>query len=173
MLSKTKSASGGKIFWGILLGIMLIGSISWAIISWSKPESGVAGYSTDDPKAPKIELAEKNFDFGKINLTDVAKHDFKIKNAGQNSLIITNLMTSCHCTTAIFKVSGQLDSPAFDMHQDAGWQGEIAPGQEAVVEAIYEPAKMPVKGQVSRVITFSSNDPANSQVQLEIVAEVE
>lgn len=154
-------------------GIIILGLIILGFAIFDNRGGQVAGYSNDDPNAPRLELLEKNYDFGKISLDSVVKHDFLIKNTGVNPLVINNLMTSCHCTSVIFKVPNKPDSPAFGMHQDAGWQGEIASGQQAVVEVIYEPAKMPVKGQVTRVITFNSNDPANRDVQLEIIAVVE
>ncbi len=162
-----------KTFAYVFGGIILLGLAIWGFSHWSKPSKNIAGYSAGDPNAPKAEVTEKKFDFGKIKLTDIAKHDFKIKNTGKNPLIITSIMTSCHCTTAILKVSGKPDSPEFGMHQDSSWQGEIALEEEATVSVVYEPAKMPVKGAVSRVITLTTNDPGNKEIQLEITADVE
>ena len=152
-------------------GIAILVVAVIAVMSFSDNSKQIA-YSTGDPNAPKIEVLEKNFDFGKITLSDVAKHEFKIKNIGKNPLIITGIRTSCHCTTAMMKVDGQTDSPEFSMGKNS-WQEEIAPEQEAIIEAIYKPATMPIKGQVSRVITFTTNDPTNKEVQLEVVANVE
>lgn len=134
---------------------------------------GVSSYAKDDPTAPKIEIPENIFNFGKIKVTDVAKHDFKIKNTGQNPLVVTSLTTSCHCTTAVLKVAGQPDTVPAGMHGVEAWTREIAPGGEAVVEVIYEPSKMPVKGAVNRVIYLETNDPANPNPKLEVNAEVE
>lgn len=165
----------GKTFWLILALVAvsgLIGVVVWGF-GGSNTSRQVAGYSIEDPNAPKVEITEKRFDFGKIQLTDIVKHEFKLKNVGKNPLIITDLMTSCHCTTVIMKVQGKEASPEFGMHSMPAWQGEISAGTEAALEVIYEPAKMPVHGAVSRVISFSSNDPANKNVQLEIVGVVE
>jgi len=161
-----------KFLWAILGTLVLSGIIIMVIVLSNKPPKSIAGYSVGDPNAPRIEVTEKTFDFGKIKSTDVAKHDFKIKNTGKNPLVITDIMTSCHCTTALLKISGQSDSPEFSMEM-SDWQGEIAPGAEATLEAIYKPAVMPVSGQVSRVVTFKTNDPANKEVQLELLANVQ
>ena len=165
-----------KVFY-VILGVVILAVIVFTIVGFSENLSGkVAGvttYQKNDPNAPQLTIPDKNFDFGKISLNDVAKHDFKIKNNGKSPLIITDIITSCHCTSAILKIPGKADSPEFGMHNDSRWRGEIAPGVEASVEAIYKPSLMPVKGSISRVITFSTNDPNNPQVQFEITADVE
>lgn len=156
---------------GAILSLGILVAVIWGFRSGNSPK--VAGYSINDPNAPKVEIQEKRYDFGKISLSDVVKHDFKIKNTGKNPLIITDLMTSCHCTTVVLKVAEKSDSPTFGMHSEDSWQGEIPPETEGVLEVTYEPAKHPARGSVSRVITFTSNDPGNPTVQLEIVAQVE
>jgi len=161
-----------KTILAILGGILLVGLIIFGFTRSGGTSSQVAGYNAGDPNAPKVEILEKTYDFGKISLKDVAKHDFKIKNVGKSPLVITDIMTSCHCTTALLKISGQPDSPEFSMAIN-GWKGEIAEGEEATLEAIYKPAVMPVNGQVSRVVTFTTNDPANKKVQIELLANVQ
>lgn len=140
--------------------------------SGQRSVKGASSYVKDDPAAPKIEMTENSFDFGKIGGNDMAKHDFKIKNTGKSSLTISSLTTSCHCTSAILKVPGQEDSPVAGMHAMQPWTREMAPDQEAIVEVIYEPAKMPVKGAVNRIIYLTTNDPSNTSPKLEITAEV-
>ena len=158
----------------IIGGIVVLIIAIIAVIGFSGPSNKkVAGYSVDDPNAPKLEITEKRFDFGKITLQDITRHDFKIKNVGKNPLVINDLMTSCHCTTAVLKVPGQPDSPEFGMHTETNWQGEVPAGTEAIMAVTYEPAKHPARGPVSRVITFQSNDPSNKEVQLEMTGIVE
>ncbi len=154
---------------GGVIGLVLL---IFAFDKFISTGSQVASYNMDDPEAPKIEMQEETYDFGDIDLDYVASHEFKITNIGKNPLVITGIITSCHCTSAVLKISGLSDSPEFGMHALSGWKGEIAPGVEANLEVIYKPAEMPVKGQVSRVITFSSNDPTSKEVQLEVTAKV-
>src|SRR3990167_7417267 len=161
---KTILALAGRI---VILGLIILG---FAVLGNNNKQ--VAGYQSGDPNAPKLEIAEKRFDFGKITLQDVARHEFKIRNTGKNPLVISDIMTSCHCTSAKLKVSGQSDSPEFTMGM-SDWNEEIPPDIEGIIEVVYTPAKMPVSGQVSRVVTFNTNDPNNQHLQLEIIAEVE
>ncbi len=154
---------------GGIIGLVLL---IFAFDKFISTGSQVSSYNIDDPEAPKIEMQEKTYDFGDIDLDYIARHEFKITNTGKNPLVITDIITSCHCTSAVFKISGSPDSPEFGMHALVGWKGEIAPGAEANLEVIYKPAEMPVKGQVSRVITFSTNDPTNEEVQLEVTTKV-
>lgn len=149
------------------MGLIILG---FAVMGNNKKQ--VAGYKSDDPNAPKLEIAEKRFDFGKITLQDIAKHEFKLKNTGKNPLVIYDIMTSCHCTSAKLKVPGQADSPEFTMGM-SDWNEEIPPEIEGIIEVVYTPATMPVSGKISRVVTFNTNDPNNQHLQLEIIAEVE
>lgn len=157
----------------ILGGAAVVILIIVAITKSGGSDKKIAGYTMSDPNAPKVEMQEKKYEFGKINLNDVAKHDFKITNTGKSPLTITGIITSCHCTSAVLKIPGKTDSPEFGMHVHDNWQGELAPGAEADLEVIYKPSVMPVKGQISRVVTFSTNDPSNKEVQIEITAEVQ
>lgn len=159
-----------KSFWFILVGLFVVGGGLLMVAKFSG-RGQVKGASIANPS--KIEIVEKSFDFGKIQVSDVAKHDFKVKNVGQNPLVISSVTTSCHCTSAILKVPGQPDTAPQGMHAGDDAQREIAPGQEGVIEVIYTPALMPVKGPVNRVIYFTTNDPDNTSPKLEINAEVQ
>ncbi|MCW3124615.1 MAG: hypothetical protein JWO03_273 [Bacteroidetes bacterium] len=45
-----------------------------------------------------VEIAEKEFHFGKINEGDKVEHTFTVKNTGEKPLIIANAYGSCGCT---------------------------------------------------------------------------
>ncbi len=47
---------------------------------------------------PEIKFEEEIFDFGKITQGEVVSHDFKFKNIGNSSLIISGASGSCGCT---------------------------------------------------------------------------
>lgn len=155
----------------ILAAVVILGLIIWGFSNWGKPDKSIASYNATDPNAPHLEIPQKSFDFGKISVTQAVNHDFTLKNTGLSPLTISNIMTSCHCTTARLKVSGQADSPEFNMnHND--WSEDLPSGATATLSVKYDPNVMPVNGPVSRVITFTSNDPKNKEIQLEILAEV-
>ncbi len=162
-----------KIFLWIFFGIAILIFVIWGFTRFDNSSKNIVIYSTDDPNAPKMEITEKYYDFGKITLQDVVRHNFSIKNIGKDPLVISDVVTSCHCASAIIKIPDMADSPEFGMHFDKKWQGSINSGEEASVEVIYTPAKMPVRGLVKRVVTLQTNDPLTKEVQFEISAEVQ
>lgn len=158
----------------ICLALLIGGGIVWGFVASGKSNQKIATYSISDPAAPKAEVKETAFDFGSITVSDTPSHSFEIKNSGKNPLVISDIMTSCHCTSAKLKISGQPDSPEFGMMEGQNnWQASLDSGQSAQLEVIYKPAVMPVKGQVSRVVTFNTNDPQNKTMQLQISANVQ
>lgn len=48
---------------------------------------------------PILTLETNTFDFGDIFQGDVVEHTFKFTNTGNQPLLITNIQTSCGCTT--------------------------------------------------------------------------
>jgi Protein of unknown function (DUF1573) len=66
----------------------------------SNQDSGKATTAFSD-KMPKIVFEDdvKNFDFGEIVEGDTIEHKFKFRNRGEFPLIISNISTSCGCTT--------------------------------------------------------------------------
>jgi hypothetical protein len=161
-----------KIFAYIFGTMIIVGLLIWGLTYISKPKN-IASYSVNDPNSPKIEVAQTKFDFGKISVNDIANHEFTMKNTGKTPLNITNIITSCHCTSAILKIPGKADSPEFGMVKNDSWQGAILPGDTGTLVVTYKPSVMPVKGMISRVITLTSNDPNQDQIQFEITADVE
>lgn len=160
----------------VIIGICIVGVVGLGMVTyWKGPKvKQVKGYSIDDPNAPQVEIiGDKKFDFGKIPLSPPVKHDFKIKNSGQSPLEINEISTSCHCTTAIFKVPGQPDSPSFGMHVLSPWIGKIDPGAEATIEVTFDPKSHNVQGEAQRTIFVKTNDPGAKDIELEITAYVE
>lgn len=163
-----------KSFIYICLALLIGGGIVWGFVASGKNSQKIAAYSASDPAAPKIEVTQTDFDFGSITVNDSPAHAFEIKNSGKSPLVISDIMTSCHCTSAKLKISGQPDSPEFGMMEgENNWQASLDSGQSAQLEVVYKPAVMPVKGQVSRVVTFNTNDPQNKTMQLQISANVQ
>ncbi|OGY08240.1 MAG: hypothetical protein A2782_00480 [Candidatus Blackburnbacteria bacterium RIFCSPHIGHO2_01_FULL_43_15b] len=116
----------------------------------------------------KIEIPETKFSFGDIPFKGgLARHSFKIKNIGTSEITIGNLTTSCMCTKAYFQ-NGQEKSPEMVMGTRSAWTGKLAAGQEGEVVAIFDPAYHGPQGvgPISRVVSFETNDPAHSAVEL-------
>ena len=102
---------------------------------------------------------------------------FTITNTSASSVLrMWNVATSCDCTFATVTI-GEATKGEFNMsmHMNSdlkNWMGEISPGQTATLNVIYRPKVMPVTGSVSRQVTFATNDPKNSTVEVSIKANV-
>lgn len=94
---------------------------------------------------------EQSHDFGDITQGDVVKYTFKFKNTGSDTLRLSNVVTTCGCTTP-------------------SWTKEpIAPGASGEIMASFNSAgKM---GLQNKVITVMSN-ASNSQATFTIRANV-
>lgn len=123
--------------------------------------------------SPRIELTEERYDFGNVSEAggEVAT-TFTVMNAGAEDLVITNLLTSCGCTSATLTVDGQ-EGPRFGMHNNpTDWSATISAGDEAVLTVYYDPTVHPdLRGPVTREITIFSNDPVNFQQRVKITLE--
>lgn len=124
----------------------------------------------------KIQIDSRSVDLGNMNVEEEKTGIFKVKNISDKTLKIWNVQTSCDCTFVKVVINGK-ESPEFTMamHMNANlssWSGEVAPGEEAEIRAIYKPKIMPVSGKISRSVIFSTNDPENKKVDLVVSANV-
>lgn len=152
----------------IFAALILAGAIVFAATQTTKqPQT----YGVSDEFRPQVEVDKVVSDLGQMLVSDIKTADFNIKNIGARPLVISNITTSCGCTFAQVEIDGQ-KSPRFSMHTTAVWTGEIAPGQGAKITAIYEPAIMPVKGKVERMVYIKTNDPARQNLTMTVTAVV-
>ena len=115
--------------------------------------------------AAEMTVSEYRYDFGTISMADGdARHEFIIRNAGDENLTLSDIRTSCMCTTAELNIAGER-SPVFGMHNNpAFWVGKIAPGEEAALEVVFDPlAHGPnATGSVTREIVIQTNDQGST-----------
>lgn len=131
--------------------------------------AGILSTRTEkDTGLPQMKIDSTFFDFGTISMADgKVKHSFTIKNEGTGDLRLTNISTSCMCTTAILEGGGET-SPIFGMHNNPTlWSKKIKPGQSANLEVIFDPtAHGPnATGPVTRTVTMYSNDGGKESVK--------
>ena len=100
---------------------------------------------------PRIGVSEENYNFGRIPNDRAVEHVFKVKNTGDRPLVVTGVRTSCGCTAAMMESS------------------VIEPGGVGNLRVSFNPKGG--KGQVSRSITVSSNDPVKADLILKVSAE--
>lgn len=139
----------------ILIIIVIIAIFGLAIISYFRAIPGVEN-QTDN--RPQIEVTPPTFDFNEIEYGSIAKHTFKIKNLGNETLEIKKVATSCACTSA--EVGKKI----------------LEPNEETGLNVTYNTGLMGdsphAKGEQERIIYIKSNDPVNPQVEVMIYANV-
>ncbi len=118
----------------------------------------------------KVQVDQKFFDWGNIPINGGnAIKTFSIKNSGTDILKITGVKTSCTCTKAQIIIDGKT-SPYFSMHATSGWVGEVAPGKEAQLKVIFDPAFHGPTGvgPMERLISMQTNDAQNPNLEFSL-----
>lgn len=118
----------------------------------------------------KAQVDQKNFDWGNIPYSGGnATKTFAIKNVGSDILKLTGIKTSCTCTKAQVIIDGKT-SPYFSMHATSGWVGEVAPGKEAQLTVIFDPAFHGPTGvgPMERLISVETNDSSNPNLEFSL-----
>ncbi|MDF1498640.1 MAG: DUF1573 domain-containing protein [Patescibacteria group bacterium] len=108
---------------------------------------------------PLIEVDQKYYDFGIVKYGDVAKHIFKITNVGTENLEILKLSTSCGCTKASITNEDKI----------------ILPGKSVDMIVTFDPAVHKDDtdfGELHRIVYIRTNDLENSEIEVEITANV-
>lgn len=108
---------------------------------------------TENALAPRIEVDQDVFDFGKIDQGKKVSHTFKVKNAGNANLFIKRVRPSCECT--VVEVSA----------------GTLRPNEVAEIKAIFDTKNF--KKRVSTYIHIESDDPETPNKRLTLTGEVE
>jgi len=102
---------------------------------------------------PKIKFSEGSYDFGKVSQGQVLTHTFVFQNAGDTTLKIKKVSSSCGCTVALVS------------------QKKAAPGEKGEIRVTFN--SRGYKGNVKKYIYVESNDPTQSIKTLFITAEVD
>lgn len=124
-----------RIVWWILLSIIVAGCAS---------------------RAPgQIALSTADFDFGTVPNTKAVSQTFEIRNVGRGTLEITDVSTSCGCTTA--------EVTYFS----------VPPGESTELIVTYDPqAHGGATGRFMRVVYIRSNDADVPEAQLTVFVNV-
>lgn len=104
---------------------------------------------------PRLDLPSSSHDFGTTPKRPDVAHVFAVQNTGTTDLKISNLVTSCGCTTA------ELSSSI------------IPPGQRADLTVTFDPDFHPTQGPVVRLVWFATNDPTQPWAEVRITADVQ
>ena len=114
------------------------------------PQAAPAGVAV-----PDLQIPSASYDWGIIPKSPPVTHIFAVQNTGTADLVLSNMVTSCACTTA--KLSSSV----------------IPPGQRADLTITFNPSFHKVEGDVVRLVWFGSNDPTQPWVEVRLTANVE
>ncbi len=158
---------------GILLfSFVFIGGAYFILSSGNKSLVPIQTYLAQDTDRPIIEVKETTYDMGTIKVSDTKEKEFMIKNIGTKPLLLSEVSSSCGCTTGQIVYKGEL-SKKFSMHSQDDYVAQIEPQTSAVVKVVYMPFTMPVYGAVSRQVFMNTNDPNKPKLEFTIKANVE
>ncbi|MEE8400656.1 MAG: DUF1573 domain-containing protein [Candidatus Hydrothermarchaeaceae archaeon] len=119
-----------------------------------------------EPGDPKITFTQKTINLGDVSvLGGPVSTKFGIKNDGGGILTISDMETSCACTSASVIYEG-IEGPMFNMRahgtNPTDWSVKIKPGDTADLKIIYDPrVHLDHRGPTTRVITVFSDDLLN------------
>jgi hypothetical protein len=105
-------------------------------------------------EVPRVDVPKASFDFGVIPADPPVSYIFAIQNTGTAPLHLSNLVTSCGCTTA------ELSSSV------------IPPGRRADLQVVFDPDYHETVGPVTRMVWMVSDDPTQPWLELQVVADV-
>lgn len=95
---------------------------------------------------PRIEFAELNYEFGKVDSGEVVKHDFVFTNTGDQTLEIKDVRPGCGCTTA------------------GNWDKQVEPGKTGKIPIQFNSGGY--SGVVHKPVTVLCNDPTKQSLSL-------
>jgi len=114
----------------------------------SPPPAATAMTVPTNALGPKIQFAEPVHDFGKIGAGETVKCDFVFTNGGDALLEISNVLTTCGCTTA------------------GDWPRQLEPGKTGSIPIQFHATTF--GGPVFKTVTVTSNDKEQPAVVLQI-----
>lgn len=152
--------------------ILLFGGYFLIVGKNDRTQTYVASYSATDKEKPVAEVKQDAADIGSMKVADQKSADFTIKNTGNKSLQLSNIVSSCMCTVGQIIYRGKT-SEEFGMHAQSDYLAEIAPGEQAILRMTYRPYIMPVSGAVEREVYVDTNDPSHRKLVFKVTANVQ
>lgn len=151
----------------IILGtaafVLIVGGVIFGSLAGTKDQAIVAQTISD----------QTHYDFGNISIRGgVVSYTFQIINNSAGDLKLSNISTSCMCTSAVLEYDGRV-SPRFGMHNNSAfWSETVAPSKTARLKVTFDPmAHGPnALGPVTRTVSLKTNN--GGQYKFTITANV-
>jgi hypothetical protein len=112
--------------------VLLVAGLLAASQSYAQPAPAASS-----PQGPEMVFPTNEYNFGKVNMGQQVNHVYVVSNAGDATLIISNVAPGCHCTTA------------------RPWTREVAAGQTGEIPIKFDSSGF--HGDITRTITVTSN----------------
>jgi len=124
-----------------------------------------------------LTFQETSYDFGMVPMNNGnVTHEFIVENTSQSLVTISEISTSCMCTTAFLTHEnheiGPFGMSGHDLKKSANTT--IQPGERVIVRAVFDPAAHGPSGvgHIERTIYIKTNSSAQPMAQLSFVANV-
>lgn len=157
----------------ITISILTLAILGLGVWLLTRPTAG-SQLGTSTASGGKAEVPVTSFDWGTIDYGggDVTA-EFTIDNPGTGPLSISEVSTSCMCTTAQVIINDQ-KSPYFGMHQKSSWTGQIPSGGEAKLKVVFDPAFHGPSGvgPIDRQIVMKTSDPDHPKLEFNLTGNV-
>ncbi len=147
----------------LFLTLLLLGTGVWGVsVKYRETVRRTQAQETPSQDAPRLAWDHTDFDWGDIPQDQKVTHDFPIRNQGTRPLKISQIRTSCNCTTAEIQAQGEVQPlPAV-----------LAPGEEGMVHVTFDPLVMDSRGDIQRAVRIETNDPLMSFLVFNLTAHV-
>jgi hypothetical protein len=115
----------------------------------------------DDPlSGPRLAISDLNplftHDLGVVPFDEPTEHTFRLRNAGDEDLVVSRIYTACGCTAT--RLGGRAIDPA-------GWLPEplvLVPGEEAALTVTFDPRVENRTGTRAKYVQIYTNDPTKA-----------
>lgn len=145
-------------------GVIIIGLLHAAPLSAQQNPANVVNLNLDplktdklvsqpaSTKGPNLFVENPVFDFGQAKDKKMIQHTFILKNVGDAPLIISDVSTSCGCTTA------------------GDFESEVAAGGKTELPVTFDPSSF--GGEIHKLVIVKSNDPERPETYLRIQGHI-
>ena len=102
----------------------------------------------------RISFSETMWDFGYVPKTGKVIHTYKVRNIGEDTLVIAKVRTTCGCTTTPLS------------------KERIAPDEATDMKVVFDPEKLMAGDQTKRKLQVISNDPMKPIAEVQFTAKL-
>jgi hypothetical protein len=109
-----------------------------------------AASSAEEARGPRIRVEPESFDFGKVLPKSMLRKEFRLRNLGDEPLVIDRISKSCGCTEAAADAS------------------TLGPGESTALSVTLRTPTAP--GTIQNEVVVRSNDPATPSLEIRLRA---